>query len=230
LCYFSSWSILLVKTPGRCLTSLIPRGVLYAFAPLPKPERLCFTPDRVTWGSLGGDQSPLLPPKGRLIIWTWVLISLTSCTPLPSLVPVLHQVPMCILHPGFPGGWVSPPDQIVPWCLAGSLLLAVQGMHPSSKGGEKSLSPESWQWAPKKCCRNLKMRYRTLRQFSRKQHVIVLAQTHVQRLSLKNKGVSPYISLQASYRSKKQSLISYMVAYDSIGYFISPVHCDIFHV
>jgi hypothetical protein len=30
-------------------------------------------------------------------------------------------------------------------------------------------------------------------------------QTHVQRLSPKNKGVSPYIPLQAGYRSKKQS-------------------------
>jgi hypothetical protein len=30
--------------------------------------------------------------------------------------------------------------------------------------------------------------------------------TRVQRLSPKNKGVSPYIPLQAGYRSKKQSL------------------------
>jgi hypothetical protein len=29
---------------------------------------------------------------------------------------------------------------------------------------------------------------------------------HIQRLSTKNKGVSPYIPLQASYRSKKQGL------------------------
>jgi hypothetical protein len=32
-------------------------------------------------------------------------------------------------------------------------------------------------------------------------------QTHVQRLSPENKGVSPYIPLQADYRSKKQGLI-----------------------
>jgi hypothetical protein len=32
-------------------------------------------------------------------------------------------------------------------------------------------------------------------------------QTHVQRLSLENKGVSPYIPLQAGYRSKEQVLI-----------------------
>jgi hypothetical protein len=57
-------------------------------------------------------------------------------------------------------------------------------------------------------CRNLKLRYGTLRQFSRKQHFIVLAQTqqtHVQRLSPKNKGVSPYIPLQASYRAKSKA-------------------------
>jgi hypothetical protein len=58
------------------------------------------------------------------------------------------------------------------------------------------------------CCRNLKLRNGTLRQFSRKQHFIVLAQTQwtrVQRLSPENKGVSPYIPLQAGYRSRKQS-------------------------
>jgi hypothetical protein len=55
------------------------------------------------------------------------------------------------------------------------------------------------QW----CCGNLKLRYRTLRQLSRKQCFIVWAQT--QRLSPKNKEVFPYIPLQASYRSKKQS-------------------------
>jgi hypothetical protein len=62
--------------------------------------------------------------------------------------------------------------------------------------------------APKKCCGNLKLRYGSLRQFSRKQRFIVPAQTqqtHVQRLSPENKGVSPCIPLQAAYRSKKQS-------------------------
>jgi hypothetical protein len=33
---------------------------------------------------------------------------------------------------------------MVYWCLEGSLLLAVQGMHPSNKGGEKPPSPKSW--------------------------------------------------------------------------------------
>jgi hypothetical protein len=52
--------------------------------------------------------------------------------------------------------------------------------------------------------------HRTLRQFSRKQHLIVTAQTqqtHVQRLSPENKEVSPYIPLEAGYRSKRQGLI-----------------------
>jgi hypothetical protein len=47
-------------------------------------------------------------------------------------------------------------------------------------------------------------------QFSKKKRFIVPAQTqwtHVQRLSPENRGVSPYLSLQAGYRSKKQSLI-----------------------
>jgi hypothetical protein len=57
---------------------------------------------------------------------------------------------------------------------------------------------------------NLKMRYGTMRQLSRKAHFIVPAQTHwthVQRLSPENQEVSynNYIPLQAGYRSKKQS-------------------------
>jgi hypothetical protein len=58
------------------------------------------------------------------------------------------------------------------------------------------------------CYRNLKLRWGTLRQFSRKQCFIVLAQTqwtHVQRLSPENKGVPPSIPLQVDYRNKKQS-------------------------
>jgi hypothetical protein len=63
-------------------------------------------------------------------------------------------------------------------------------------------------WSSKKCCGNLKLRNRTLRKFSRKQHFIVSTQTqwtHVQRLSPQNKEASPYVHLQAGYRSKKQS-------------------------
>jgi hypothetical protein len=95
LCWFSSCSILLVRKPGRCSTSLIPGGDLQTFSQLPNPERPGFTPDRVTWGSLGGDQFPLLPPKGRPIIWTMVLTSLTSGAPLPLMVPAPHWVPLC---------------------------------------------------------------------------------------------------------------------------------------
>jgi hypothetical protein len=55
-----------------------------------------------------------------------------------------------------------------------------------------------------KCCGNLKLRYGTLRQFSRKQRFTVLTQnqlTSVQRLSPKNKEVSPYIALQEGYKA-----------------------------
>jgi hypothetical protein len=39
--------------------------------------------------------------------------------PLPSLVPVPHQVLLCVWvpHPDSPGGWVFPPDQAVCWHL-----------------------------------------------------------------------------------------------------------------
>jgi hypothetical protein len=72
----------------------------------------------------------------------------------------------------------------------------------------------------------------TLRQFSRKQHFIVPAQTqwtHVQRLSPKDKEVSPNKPLEAGYRSKKQSS-THMAACDFIGYLILPVLCDLLHV
>jgi hypothetical protein len=68
LCCYPSWSTLLVRKRSRCSTSLIPGGVSHTFTLLPKPERPGFTPDRISWGSLGGDQAPLLPPKGRPVI------------------------------------------------------------------------------------------------------------------------------------------------------------------
>jgi hypothetical protein len=60
------------------------------------------------------------------------------------------------------------------------------------------------------CCRSLLAEIRDTEAISRKEHFIVPAQTqwtHVQRLSPKNKGVSPYIPLQTGYRRKKQALI-----------------------
>jgi hypothetical protein len=45
-------------------------------------------------------------------------------------------------------------------------------------------------------------------------------QIHIQRLSPKNKGISFYIPLQAGYRSKKARFNSYIVACNSVGYFI----------
>jgi hypothetical protein len=59
---------------------------------------------------------------------------------------------------------------------------------------------------PSLCCRNLKLINRILRKLSRKKYFIVPAQTQwtcVQRLNPKNKEVSPYIPLQAGYRSRK---------------------------
>jgi hypothetical protein len=47
-----------VAVSWKSSTSLIPGGVSHTFTPFPKLERPSFTPDRVTWGSLGGDQYP----------------------------------------------------------------------------------------------------------------------------------------------------------------------------
>jgi hypothetical protein len=71
------------------------------------------------------------------------------------------------------------------------------------------------------------LRYGTLEAITRKQHFIVPVQTqwtHLQRLSPENKRVSPYVPLQAGYRSKKQGLI-HMVIFNFIDYF-TLVLCD----
>jgi hypothetical protein len=77
-----------------------------------------------------------------------------------SLVSAPQQVPLCIwgLHPDSPGG------QIPLWIKLSvgiwwDLLLVVWGMYLGDKRGDKSLSPQSWQWTPMKCWGNLKVRY-----------------------------------------------------------------------
>jgi hypothetical protein len=60
--------------------------------PLPKPERHGFTPKKgTTWVSLGGDQSPLLPPEAGLNL---NLGSYQSDEWGPRLVPEPFQAPL----------------------------------------------------------------------------------------------------------------------------------------
>jgi hypothetical protein len=91
-------------------------------------------------------------------------------------------------------------------------MVAAAGTGDPSLWEVGALGPARQLWVSKlmqsQCCGNVKLRYGTLRSFSRKQCFIVPAQTQwtrVQRLSPENKGISPYIPLQAGYRSKKQS-------------------------
>jgi hypothetical protein len=120
---------------------------------------------------------------------------------------VPHRVPLCIeaLTPTFQEDkfLLQIKLSISTWW---GLLPVARGCTPVTKEvtNHHLCNPRQ---SPKKCG-NLKLRYGTLRQFSRNQCFIVPAQTqwtHVQRLNLENKGVSPYILLQAGYRSKKQS-------------------------
>jgi hypothetical protein len=111
-CCSPSWSILLVRKPGRCLTSLTPGGVSHTFAPLPKPERHTFTLDRVTRGSLGGDHSPLLPPTGRIIIQNCVLTSVVGGA--PNWFPSLLQVPLLSGVPGEASPSIGSTGPLVP--------------------------------------------------------------------------------------------------------------------
>jgi hypothetical protein len=66
---------------------------------------------------------------------------------------------------------------------------------------------------------------------------VQIHQTYVQRLSPENKVVSPYIPLQAGYRSKKQGLIHiwlYLILLATVSQcyvtFPSLVLCDLPHV
>jgi hypothetical protein len=158
-------------------------------------------------------------------VWirTQVLTSLRDSAPLPSLVPVPHQVPLCIwgLHPDSLGGRVLPLDQAVCWHLVGS-----KGGTPETREMTNHYLCNPSKGAPKKWCRNLKLR---LRQFSRKQCFIVPAQTQqtcVQRLSLENKEVSLYVSLQGGYRSKRQGLTYIWLNVTLLATFL-PVLCDL---
>jgi hypothetical protein len=64
-------------------------------------------------------------------IWTWVLTSLASSAPLPSLVPALHCVPLCVqgTHPDLLERQIPPPDQAVHWHLVGSSLSGSGDVH-----------------------------------------------------------------------------------------------------
>jgi hypothetical protein len=96
---------------------------------------------------------------------------------LHSLVPVPHQVPLCIWnpYPNSPGEWVAPSDQTVCWCLSGSLLLVVWRMQPGGKGGEKYCLCDH-RSEPSKCYWKFKQRHRTLKQCNNKQYFTVPAQ------------------------------------------------------
>jgi hypothetical protein len=125
----------------------------------------------------------------------------------PAVLPSPHWF---LHHTGFhhASNAFTPTCQEVESPSGSNCPLAPGGMHPGNKGGDKSLSLQSQTMSPKNCCRNHKMRYGTLRQFSRKQHFTVLSltqQTSVQRLSPENKGLSPYRPLQAGYRKKARS-------------------------
>jgi hypothetical protein len=194
---------------GKAQTPINSQGCLTHFCPAPWTWETWFYPKRWLlvvsrrW-SVSSSASWGRPEfeLGFLPVWQAVL-------------PFLHCF-LClmgsIVHPG-PSPWLT--GRMNP--SSGSSCQLPPGGIFSRWSGDAPRWQEWWQislrnprqWVPKKCCRNLKQRYGTLKQFSRKQHFIVSAQTQwtrVRRLSPENKEVSPYIPLQAGYRSKKQSL------------------------
>jgi hypothetical protein len=75
------------------------------------------------------------------------------------------------------------------------------------------------------------LRYRTLRQFSRKQHFIVpdSGDSCPKIEPLEQRGLTLY-TLASRLQKQKAKPNPHMAACDSIGYFISPVLCDLLHV
>jgi hypothetical protein len=59
--------------------------------------------------------------------------------------------------------------------------------------------------------------------------LVVAQQIHIQKLSPENKEVSPYVPLQASYRSKKQSF-THIWLHVTLLATLPPVFCDLLHV
>jgi hypothetical protein len=143
-------------------------------------------------------------------IRTQVITSLTSGVPLPSLVPTPCRVPLCIrgLHPNSPGGWVPPPEQAIHWRLVRS--------SPSSPG-DASWQQGRWQITvstiPDEPPRNVAgisswdMGHWGSLAGTNFYYAGTDSEDLCPRLSPENKEVSPYIPLQAGYRSKRQSSI-----------------------
>jgi hypothetical protein len=84
-------------------------------------------------------------------IWNWVFTSLMRGASLPLLVPVPHQIPLCIrgLHPNLPGGQIT---------LQSSCLLATGGISSWQSKGHIPVIREvithhlhNPRQAPKKC-------------------------------------------------------------------------------
>jgi hypothetical protein len=108
--------------------------------PLPKPERPSFFSVRVTWGSLGGDHSPLLPPKAGLNSNLGSYQSDEQCSP---------PLTGCCASPGSlyiwtftPTHWEDEPLLQIKLSVGAcsDLLLVVWRLHPSNKGGEKKIT------------------------------------------------------------------------------------------
>jgi hypothetical protein len=155
-------------------------------------------------------------------IWTRVLTSLTGSAPLPSLVPVPHQVPLYIwgLHLILLRGRVPPLDQAVCWLLMVSSP-GGPGMHILATREVTNHQLHNPRPAPKKCCGNLKLRYRTLRQFSRKQHFILPADSAdscPKAEPWEQKGLT-LCTLVSRLQKQKARFNPYVIVGNSIGYF-----------
>jgi hypothetical protein len=93
MCCSPTWSVLLVRKPDRCWTSLFSGGVSPTFVLFPKHERHSFTSDRVTSVTAGRWSASLPPPKSRHIIQILVFTSLTGRA--PNWFMSLFWVPLC---------------------------------------------------------------------------------------------------------------------------------------
>jgi hypothetical protein len=199
-------------TAGLRLRLTLSHTLTQYFHPAPWTWETWFHPKRVITSGLWEVISLPFCLLGQAWTSNQVLTSLMRGAPLPSLVPCFTG-----FHCASEALTPTPQEEESP---SGSTCLLVPGGIFSWRpgGGHILVTREviihhlhnPRQWTPKKCCRKLLAKIWNTEAISRKQHFIVPAQaqqTHVQRLSPENKGVSPYTPLQAGYRSKRQGLI-----------------------
>jgi hypothetical protein len=172
---------------------------------------------KATWVTLGGDQAPLLPLRGRPNIWTWVLNNLIVSTPLAgsciSSGSVVH------LRSSL---WLS--GRISPFSGSNCLLALGRITSPSSSGyAPQQQSEKHHFWIPDWVPRNIVGCSRTGKQDTKavqQEAMFYCASTDScpKAESQEQKGLTLY-TLASRLQKWEARFNPYMVVCSSVGHF-----------